>query len=66
MNFIERLIPHLIFGGALLPTLLVLAAAAVSFAGPYPGPEIAVALPLQPAADCGLMNFSRREAILGR
>jgi hypothetical protein len=49
MDFIEKLIPHLIFAAALLPTLLLLAAAAVSLSNP--DPLIAVPLPVQ-AATC--------------
>lgn len=50
MNLIERLIPHLIFVAALLPTFFLLAAAAVSLA--HPDPTLAVPVPVQAAAAC--------------
>lgn len=51
MNIIEKLIPHLIFVAALLPTVLLVVAAGISLA--HPDPSIAVqVLPLQAAAHC--------------
>jgi len=50
MRFIEKLIPHLIFVAALLPTVLLLAAAAVSLS--QPDPTLTGPLPIQTAAAC--------------
>lgn len=50
MDFIEKLIPHLIFVAALVPTFVLLAAAAVSLA--EPGPAIELPLPVQAALSC--------------
>lgn len=50
MNLIEKLIPHLIFVAALLPTVLLLAAAGLSLV--QPDPSLALPLPIQ-AAVCG-------------
>jgi hypothetical protein len=50
MNLIERLVPHLIFLAALLPTVLLLLAAALSFASP--GPLVEYPLTVQTAAAC--------------
>jgi hypothetical protein len=50
MNLIDKLTPHLIFLAALVPTLLLLAAAAVSLS--QPDPSLADPLPIQTAAAC--------------
>jgi hypothetical protein len=50
MNYLERLVPHLIFVAALVPTFLLLAAAAVTLS--EPAPAIGLALPVQAALSC--------------
>lgn len=51
MNLIDKLVPHLIFLAALLPTLLLVAAAAVSLV--QPDPSIAIRMvPAQAAEAC--------------
>jgi hypothetical protein len=50
MNLFEKLIPHLVFVAALVPTFLLLAAAAISLANPEP--SLGMSLPLQTAATC--------------
>lgn len=50
MRLIDKLIPHLIFVAALLPTFLLLAAAAISLA--HPDPSIAIPMPIQATVAC--------------
>lgn len=49
MNLIEKLMPHLIFVAALLPTFLLVAAAAISLAYPE---SLAIPAPVQAALVC--------------
>lgn len=50
MNFIDKLMPHLIFAAAVLPTVLIAAAAAVSLL--CADPSFALRAPAQAAAAC--------------
>ena len=50
MNLIDRLIPHLIFAAAMLPTLLLVAAAAVSLASS--DFSLVLPAPVQAAVSC--------------
>ena len=50
MNLLEKLVPHLIFAAALLPTALIAAAAAVSLLAT--DPSFALRAPVQTAAAC--------------
>jgi hypothetical protein len=60
MNFIERLVPHLIFVAALVPTFLLLAAAAaVSLSEPTPA--IDLPLPVQAALSCDACRAAEAE-----